>query len=548
MHAFLFIAALIHLLIAFLRFFISIESLAPVDYVPSFCAVIVTIFISLYLIISRRPSGGLRIDYMFLVAFMLLYLISCSSLSKISQLNEFSENKVQLYDTFILFFFFNTLGHYIGRWKNPVIFRLFLNAVVFVCSIITLYVLFNIFRGSPLTTPNGKLICMTPYNVTGKTVYRLELAMNPNGAAQAVSIAVLIGMALFLWNKTIAGKGLAVLMLLIFYACIVLTGSRTSLITTVSGCIMMIFFHIFYGKEHDSNEKTAKALIASLVLFTIAVILHHSIYSRVESVYNLPDSAPTAEGFPGQTQIQADRLITDTPLVFSSQQESAAKTEATSSISSQGNHRHTSKSALIVVAAFRNNMNNLIMPVRFHAVPELLSAAEEQTAPSPLYTKLNFLLSGRLRVWGYAVKAITASPQTIRHGVTPGHIFSAMDQAAGIRIKLNTHNQFLEVALALGIPALIVFILFIIYTTLNSISMFKYARIKPLSVIAPIFFYVFLISNVTEASLMFHRLLPSYIFFFVCGWINERGVLIRKHLRKKQVRANERSTCQSAYF
>lgn len=538
MHAFLFIAALIHLLIAFLRFYISAEALQPFDYISGICAIIVTVFISLYLLISRGLSGRIRIDYLFLCAIMLLYLISCSTLSKISQLNEFSKNKMQLYDTIILFFFLNSVGHYIARWKNPVFFRYFLNAVVSICSMLILYCLFNIFHGRSITTPNDRLISMVPYTSVGKAVHRLELAMNPNTTAQAVSIVVLIGITLFLWNKTIAGKALAVISLLICYACLVLTGSRTSVITTVSGCLLMVFFCIFYGIKNSASDKTARAFIISLVLFAVAIILKRSICSFAESVYSSQESAPTAEASPFQRQNTANHMLADETLGILTQQDSVIQNSAaiTETISSLDTYRGISKGALLLASSFRDNTKGTIMLSKANLVPGPLSAADAPAAPSVLYTKLDFLLSGRLRVWGYAVKAIKASPQTLRHGVTPAHIFSAMNEAAGIKISLNSHNQFLEVALALGIPGLIVFILYIIYTTLNSIRMFRYARVKPLSVIAPIFFYVFLISNLTEASLMFHRLLPSYIFFFVCGWINERGILIRNHLLKKKTR------------
>lgn len=548
-HAAFFAAAFFHLILhAFLRWFIPITKYQQLDYALGVIAIAIAVLLSLFLAVSLHYFRRFRIGHLFLIVIMGLYIWSCFSLQGITHNNEFDENKLILYDTIVLFFFCYPLGHYVARWKNPVFFKVFLNIILLVCSILMIVVMSHVLKGESLEMPTGNFIYMKPW----KQVYRLEIAFNANTTGLIESTAFLTSLALLFWNRTVAGKALAAFSLLVNYSGLVLSGSRTSWSTAVLGGLLIIFFYVL-NRVSQMSEKKARAVTVSLVYLIAVFVLQQGIQAYSSSIYDHQDASASVS-----------------PVVQSlhkpAQHEQAHMTDESAEYSlfaagaPQGLASVTENTALNFFPELYNGVPDIYMHPYMHfykyntdsslvsvalAQSEKSLAAADASSQGVLYKKLDNFFSGRLHIWGYAMKAITKSPQTIRHGVTPGHIFSAMDEAAGRRIKLYTHNQFLEVALALGIPALIVFIGFFFYTIYNAVTLFRYTKYEPLSIVTPVFLLVFILANMTEATLLFHRIFSSYVFFFVCGWINERGILIRNHLRRRQARANGRAAVRT---
>ena len=242
LHFSIFIAAFIHFLVSLSRRFLAFSGLQPFDYIPGICAALIAVILSFCLIInSRSYFSRFRIGYLLLIAIMLLYLHSCVKLSEIKQLDMFDENKLILYDTFVLFFFVYPLGHYIAKWKESVLFRAFLNIFLFAVSIYMLIVIIHVFQGKTIEVPSGSPIQMTLPTSTRSPYYRLAISCNPNGSGSAEAIAFLTSLVLLFRNTTIPGKVLAVFFALVNYTGLVLTGSRTALTVSLIGSIIMVF-------------------------------------------------------------------------------------------------------------------------------------------------------------------------------------------------------------------------------------------------------------------------------------------------------------------
>lgn len=522
LHFVLFVGAFMHLLISLLRRFLPIKGFQPYDYIPGILVIVVAVPIFLYLIIScGKKYVRFRVGSLFLAALFFLYLLSCYRWSAINQVNEFHKNNVMLYDTFVLFFFIYPVGQYIARWKQPAYFRLFLNVVLLIASVFVLFVIVNVLHGRTIDVPSGTPICLKPTISVGKSVNRLEISCNANGTGSALSIAFLISLILVFRNTTIFGKLVASLYMLIHFIGLVLTGSRTAFSTTWIGSAFIIFFFIRLLVNTNTRKKIQVAAVASL-LFLLITLASERWISSWPQLQTDPAAVTATTTYAVDVSDLSELSSRIQNLPLSEQTRSSFIHTVNTRMSSAYSSKLPSSPH---IRAFRNSMGsrNTMHP-----------AAPAADTPSPLYITLDRLLSGRLRVFGYAVQAINKSPDTRRYGVTPVHIFSAIKEIGGV--SMYTHNQFLEVTLALGFPALFVFIGFLLYILFNTVRLFRYSKSDSIDLIIPIFLLTILMANMTEAFLMFHRCFASFIFFFLCGWVNERGVLATIHHRKTKKR------------
>lgn len=146
------------------------------------------------------------------------------------------------------------------------------------------------------------------------------------------------------------------------------------------------------------------------------------------------------------------------------------------------------------------------------------SAARESTGST-----INAISSGRISIYGFALKAMVYNTQRFLTGVTPAAVNAVISQIGGPEYNTYTHNQFLEIGVALGVPCMAVFIAWLYTVVKNSIKLcFKHK--EGLAVLlVPIVVAVLLLANMPEATLLFYRFLTSYIFFFMCAWIIGRA-------------------------
>ncbi len=154
-------------------------------------------------------------------------------------------------------------------------------------------------------------------------------------------------------------------------------------------------------------------------------------------------------------------------------------------------------------------------------------------------------IQSRFKIWRASLKAMGNSAQQSLFGVTPVSVVSAVAEAGGDSIEKNvyTHNQFLEVGVALGIPGMLLFILFVALLAKNSflIAIKQNEGLKAWVSVSIV--VTLLIANLLEATLMFYRFISSYPFFLFSGWIcgvadlrfgKSRLSIIRKSSRKKE--------------
>lgn len=148
------------------------------------------------------------------------------------------------------------------------------------------------------------------------------------------------------------------------------------------------------------------------------------------------------------------------------------------------------------------------------------AAAEAETENAARELTMN--VSGRNVIWKAAIDSVFSDLKHIICGVTPAGVISEVSIHSDGRFQEYAHNQFLEIAVSLGIPGLIAY----------CVWLYKQARycildtLKKPKAYLPAVMLMLVAANMMESTLMFYWFLPESVFFLVAGVIT--------YLRKKE--------------
>lgn len=590
-------AATFHSWLSVVRLLVKQEKvLVPID--ALLCAVAVAAFFLWFFRSGRQVR--LRKGHLLTGLLMIACLISCIVACFVWKKNMLYPNRIYLLDTFATLLIIYPLGHYVGRKKDQTPLRVWLHANILIWTFFMIYVLRIIFSYKSKALPGGGYITM------GKNLVGLRYNCNPNTSGLVQMLVFLILILLFFLDRTTPAKTACVILAAMHYTALVLTRSRTSIITAVLGGAVMVYLQLSAESSEDSgsSKKTtvrknirysnntgprteagpdsqtpwfseggqlddgpegrqerktsarqkrtpdfsgnrympaAAAIALVIVLLAAEPIIMHAYWAGKEKRANKKKSAvQTMEMTAAETGPEASPAILHTltalseetdhegnPLLITAQ---AARTPSGALPDKKLPQAARTPSGALPDKKLSQAARTTSAPLRDKKTPQNLMQNEEntedaaQTEPQnkTIAYYVNRLLTGRLEVWTAALKAlVTDPPQRLLTGTSPDRVFQAIYVASGEKHRKYAHNQFLEFALTTGIPSLIVFILFLAYTIRNIRRLLRKRPADPMVRLLPVLFAILLLANMTESTLLFYQFPSAYVFFFICGWLNE---------------------------
>ena len=123
-------------------------------------------------------------------------------------------------------------------------------------------------------------------------------------------------------------------------------------------------------------------------------------------------------------------------------------------------------------------------------------------------------------IWSNAVELMTDNLQNALIGVSPKRLSNVLGKKIGAENDIYTHNQFLEVGLATGIPSLIIFIVFLILLARKCIIIGFSGNWGDTwkNKVIPLIILSLVIGNLMEALLLYHNYFSGCIFILLAGW------------------------------
>ena len=129
----------------------------------------------------------------------------------------------------------------------------------------------------------------------------------------------------------------------------------------------------------------------------------------------------------------------------------------------------------------------------------------------------------RSKVWESAVNVIKSDPITMIFGVTPTAVSDALRTIGGANANFaHAHNEVLQMGVSMGVPMMILFVVFIIFMIIKSIrlGMIEGSSHFRGAYMIPVIMASLLVLTLAEAYLFAYFSLMSSLFFLSCGWVN----------------------------
>ncbi len=184
--------------------------------------------------------------------------------------------------------------------------------------------------------------------------------------------------------------------------------------------------------------------------------------------------------------------------------------------------------ALIVCFAL---VVGLQKPVRigYESISHFSELTSSSTEPSG--REMELTTNGRNILWTAAVKSAFSRPRNAVFGVTPVAVVSEITKWSGTDWGY-THNQFLEVLVANGIPGLMLYLAWLVLIAIKCVKkvLLKDSSMQKGMIVIGGVILMLVAANLFEATLAYYRFFTEGMFFLLCGIVayqseerNEQG-------------------------
>lgn len=127
-------------------------------------------------------------------------------------------------------------------------------------------------------------------------------------------------------------------------------------------------------------------------------------------------------------------------------------------------------------------------------------------------------LSGRTKIWQSVIAAERQDRRLLLQGVSPALVISFVKELVNTPRSVNTHNQFLEILVGQGAPALVLFTVWLLCVIKKSFSLLSAPKAERRWVL-PLLLAALLVANLGEATLVCLQHYVGGMFFLIAGYV-----------------------------
>ena len=135
-------------------------------------------------------------------------------------------------------------------------------------------------------------------------------------------------------------------------------------------------------------------------------------------------------------------------------------------------------------------------------------------------------VTGRFLLWKAALQAMVTGKRYFLFGSSPNGVISRITSFYLLaRGGYYTHNQFLEIGVAYGVPALLVYIVYCVLTARSCLRILFAGRdrVTPAERFVPLAVLMIVVANLMEAFLLAQMTITGVVFFLLGGWCMDRA-------------------------
>ena len=129
-------------------------------------------------------------------------------------------------------------------------------------------------------------------------------------------------------------------------------------------------------------------------------------------------------------------------------------------------------------------------------------------------------LGGRTRIWAAVIDALRADHALLRRGCSPASVIQFVSNLKVFYFtKANTHNQFLEILLGQGAPALGLYVLWLVLLIRKSVPLL-FSSEEGSAWVLPLVLLCLQLNNLTEAMLVGQHQFTGCLYFLIAGYVS----------------------------
>lgn len=145
--------------------------------------------------------------------------------------------------------------------------------------------------------------------------------------------------------------------------------------------------------------------------------------------------------------------------------------------------------------------------------------------------------SGRIGYWKASLKAIVLSNQSFMIGVTPARVEEILGYVRNMENNAGyTHNQFLQMAVAFGVPGLAMYCVWLVKTAKQCWTVVSKGRYWMLSCMI----LMLVLSNIMESYLVAYFYFCGSVFFLVCGMVKAEAEELAVPVQNKPQKTSDK--------
>lgn len=152
---------------------------------------------------------------------------------------------------------------------------------------------------------------------------------------------------------------------------------------------------------------------------------------------------------------------------------------------------------------------------------ERVNQGRQQTATSLREITVDGSVFARFDLWLAAIKSMVFDLKHFLFGATPVGVSAMLDYVMNANFGMYTHNQFLEMGVAFGVPGMLLYTawLVLVARACLRIGLNRSENVKSADRAVPVVVLSLVVANLTEAMLVGCSYMPGSLFFLLSGWV-----------------------------
>ena len=426
-----------------------------------------------------RISASLRrmcsLEQIMLVLLLLWYILDCAVRSRLDgqPLFKFNDNRLFMFTltVFLFFPFAELMGSQAKR-----IMETMLHVTMAVYTPITVWCIWKYYNVEFFAFPSG--YWMASYRET------VSMKMGGNVNVTASAAVILFGLSLYM---LLTHKGLMRIIYsftaVVYFCAELLTNSRTSFLAL--SCVSVAAAVLFMWDKLETrklSQRIGGAAIGAVIAVVIVIGVQSLLFRMFAHVY------PTFLEINAQRAAAQEAARQEAEAKAAAEAEAEAQAQAAIEAAEMAGTAQTAESAEYAEdvepaeTTAERHVNYWMERARQKAEEQAQHSTAPQTANSPAAKTENSGestlvrasddvtdtgarkmtdMGGRTLVWKVAVKIICSSPDHMIFGVSPCYVASRLQKEGQLGENVShAHNGLLQVAIGLGIPAMLLFLIF----------------------------------------------------------------------------------------